>query len=453
MHPIHRLPVELLTDIFVQIHKSTIDSAIGLRLCRPKPGCLMLPLSTIVVLGGVSGYWRTVAHSIPFFLCSVTLTRKRLPLWWKESLRSALIGRRGLELFICNCNINTRLSRAIDDVRVTWVRSLTIKGYNCTEWTRFLESGPLSRLEELNFAQWSTNTGFDVPQKLSRTLRTLITYECIPAFHCVFPKLRKLSVIFSEDNPPRRVYWPQGQGTLSTVAPNLDELCTLHGSSLPVTNDLNTMAEDIELDWSTIQTLASLSPGKMKIPAKRMRVRMPDNVPSSGTIHATWGNHQSGESSSMERTWNSFFITIGLGGIVQKLVLCGYLRCGTWGDNPLQPFTSLKALELEGPMGRLLLNSLSIKDSGKCVESDATNEGQNKEMQEVAVACPNLEQLVIRDSDLDGEALTRVISERNNSVRLLKGKACLLKHVEIWNCPGVSAEVGRGLRILRDQDV
>jgi len=150
---------------------------------------------------------------------------------------------------------------------------------------------------------------------------------------------------------------------------------------------------------------------------------------------------------------DSFFTTTGLGQMVQKLVICGELHCGVRKHNLLQPFTGVRILELEEEVGRPFMDCLSVNGDKKNMDPDAPDGGQSEGMQEMAVACPNLERLGIRNSDLNGEELMRIISERNNPAWEVKGKACLLRHVEIWNCPGISAGVRQRLRLLRDQDV
>jgi len=99
------------------------------------------------------------------------------------------------------------------------------------------------------------------------------------------------------------------------------------------------------------------------------------------------------------------------------------------------------------------MNSFSINGGEENVEPDAPDGERSEGMQEIAVACPNLGRLVIRNSDLEGGELMRIISERNNSACVLKGKARLLRHVEIRDCPRISGEVRRSLRLLRDQKV
>ena len=138
---------------------------------------------------------------------------------------------------------------------------------------------------------------------------------------------------------------------------------------------------------------------------------------------------------------------------MQHLVIFGYPGCHTRLHYLLQPFTGLRMLELEGKIGGSLIYFLSIEGSGRNVASDASDGARSEETPEMAVACPNLERLAIQNSDLNGEALMRIISERNHSARALKGEVRLLKHIEVWNCPGVSAETRRSLRLLRDQDV
>ena len=271
LHPIHQLPVELLTEIFICVHNSNVDSSNHLLLRRPHSGCLTLRLSTPLILGSVSAYWRNITHTIPTLLCSLTPTKSRLPLWWRKSLTSDAIGRRGIDFFFYDRNTDPQLSSTIHDIKVTWIRSLTVKGCYYVEWKGLLERGPFSRLEELNVSLGdATSAHFDVPRHLSKTLRTLTTYECVPIFQCALPKLRKLSVIYTESNPFRNVYGQRDRGTLATFAPNLEELCLLNQSSFPYIYELSTTAEDIELDWITIRNLASLSPGLVKMPAKRM---------------------------------------------------------------------------------------------------------------------------------------------------------------------------------------
>ena len=455
LHPIHRLPVELLTDIFLHAHESNVDSTNGLLVRRLKPGNMMLPSSTVFILGRVSSYWRKIAQSTPALLSSVTVTNNRLPPWWKKFLTSGGINRRGIDLLIYLYNTHTQLNNTMNDIKMTWVRNLTIHGYDLAAFGRFLERGPLSRLEELNFIPLDASSErLSVPLGLSGTLQTLIVYECMPMFHGVFPKLRKLCIAYTVYKYPRDPHRRPDWGRLATFAPNLEELSVLHRSTFPEISALRTTAKDVELDWPTIRSLASLSPGLVKIPAERMRVRVEDVVLYPGKSAGRWTNsHSDNGSSLMEVLWNSFFTTTGLGQMVQKLTICGYPYSGTLSNNPLEPFTSLRILELEGNMAGTLMNSLSTGGSGKTVAPDTQDEARNEGTQEIAAACPKLERLVVLNSDLDGDALMRIINERNHSVCVLKGKVRLLKHVEIWNCPGVSAEIGRSLRLLRDQDV
>ena len=189
------------------------------------------------------------------------------------------------------------------------------------------------------------------------------------------------------------------------------------------------------------------------MPVETMRVRV-DTLVWTDPIEVGRNVRRSSHGGSlMGVLWNKFFTTTGLGQTMQHLVICGSLHCGTWHRNRLRPFTGLRILELEGNIGRSLVNSLSIEDSGGSVAPDAPDGARGEESQWMAVACPNLERLVIRNSDVDGEALMLMISERNNSAWVLKGKVRLLKHVEVWDCPLVSAETRRSLRLLRDQDV
>jgi len=408
----------------------------------------------IFILGRVSSYWRKVAQSIPGLLLSVIVTYRRLPSWWRDSLVSDAIGRRGIDLFICTFNLNSHLRVTMKDIQVTWVKSLTVKGYDWASLTSFLQSSPLSRLEELHFTPRGTGPKIiDVPWCLSKTLRILIVYESVPIFSCAFPKLQKLSIIYPEyrnsQNSHRQSDWRQ----LATIAPNLETISLLHRTTSPGISALSTTAKDIELDWTTVRSLASLSPGLMKLTAKKVRVTIEDAISCPDTRYIGWGCWTGGSHCLMEGPWNRFFTATGFGQMVQKLVICGHLDCDVWKHNHLQPFTGVRVLELEGEVGGPFVNWLSINGGGTNVVPDATEEGQSEGVQEMAVACPNLERLVIRNSDLDGEELMRIISERNNSAWVMQGKAHLLRHVEIWNCPGISAEVRRSLRFLRDQGV
>ena len=451
LHPIHQLPVELLADIFLQVHKLNLDSTNDIILVgRLKSGRMVLPsqvLSTVFILGSVSSCWRKIVQSLPTILASVTVSNNRLPPWWRKSLTSNAIDRRGIDFFICVYNTNAQLNDTMNDVKFTWVRSLTIKRYDWGAFLPSLERGPLSRLEELNFTPSDTNSElFTVPNCLSETLRTLIVHECIPTFSYVFPMLRKLSIIYTKDefSPD----WQPDWRTLAIDAPYLEELTILHRSAYPWISALSTTAKAIELNWSTIRSFAAISPELLKIHVERMRVRIENVVPDSKGSSYRLSNG----SSLMEVIWNGFFTTTGLGHMVQKLTLCGYLCCDTWSHNPLQPFTGLRILEVEGWMGKSLMNSLLIKDSGTNVAPDAEKGGRSGECKDMAVACPNLERLILRDISLDGDVLMKAISERNNSIWVLNGKVRLLKHIEIWNCSGVSAETRRRLRLLREQD-
>lgn len=455
LHPIHRLPVELLTDIFLHIHQSNIDSTNDQLLRRLPLGRMMSPSATVFILGRVSSYWRKISQSTPTLLSSVAATSGRLPPWWKKFLTSDGIKRRGIDFLIYVHYTQAHLNNIMKDINVTWVRRLTIYRHDLAAFTRFLERGPLSHVEELIFTSLDMGPNrFDVPRGLSGTLRTLIVYECTPCFNCAFPKLRKLSVTYTEYNASLGSQWSLDWRQLATSAPNLEELSLLHRSSFPHTGAISTTAKDIELDWSTIRSLASISPGLVRISAERMRVRAEDVVSYSGARDGIRTNPQSGHGSSlMEVLWTSFFTTTGLGQLVQKLVICGYPYCGTRNHNPLLPFTGLRVLELEGKAAGSLMNCLSIEGGTQNVTPDAADEAQKEGKQKITTACPNLERLVVLNSDLDGDALMRIIIERNNSVWVLKGKVRLLKHVEIWNCSGVSAEIRRGLRLLRDQDL
>ena len=454
LHPIHRLPVELLTEIFLHIHQSNVDSISDLLLRRPNNRRAVVPPPTVFILGSVSSYWRKIAQSIPTLISLIMVTSNHLPPWWKKYLTSDMIRRRGVDFFIHFDNYYSQLGNVMNDIKATWIRSATIRGYHLPSLTRFLERGPLSRLEELNFtpSSWISEP-FHVPRCLSRTLRTLIVNECTPVFNCVFHGLRKLFIIYTQDTFARGSHWQRDWRTLATFAPNLEFFSFLHPSAFLEIAALSTTAKDVELDWTTIRSLASLSPGVVKIPAKKMRVRV-NTVVCTDTTDVGWNNHRPTNGSSlMEVVWNSFFTSTGLGQTMQQLTICRYVQCDTWDYNLLQPFTGLRILELEGKIGRWLINSLSIQDSRGSVESDAPDGAQSEETQKMAVACPNLERLVMRNSDLDGEALMRIINERNNSTWVLKGKVRLLKHVEIWNCPGVSAKTRQSLRLLRDQDI
>ena len=454
LHPIHRLPVELLTEIFLHIHKSNVDSISDLPLRRPKSGHKMIPSPTVFIFGSVSTYWRKIAQSTPTLISTVTVTGNHLPPWWRKSLTSDKIGGRGVDFFIHFYNTNSQLDNTMNDVKVTWIRSATVQRYSWAALTRFLERGPLSRLEELNFTPPSPSSEyFHVPRCLSGTLRSLSVHECTPIFNHVFHKLRRLSVIYTEDKFFRDSHWQRDWRTLATYAPNLEELSLLHRSTSLDISALHTTAKDVELDWTTIRSLSSLSPGMVKMPAEKMRVRV-DTV--------VWTDQMDTErnecrptigSSLMEVVWNSFFATTGLGQMMQHLAISSHLYSGTWHRDLLQPFTGLRILELEGGIERSLINSLSIKDSGESMAAGAPDGARGEESHKMAVACPNLERLVIRNSDLDGERLMRVICERNSSSWVLKGKVRLLKHVEVWDCPKVTAEARRRLRLLRDQDV
>lgn len=455
LHPIHRLPVELLSDIFLHVHQSNADSTNDLLMHRCTPGRSMLPSATVFILGRVSSYWRKIAQSTPTLLSSVTATSHRLPLWWKKFFTSDGIDRRGIDFLLYGYGIFPPLNTIMNDIEATWIRSLTIHGHDWVVFTRFLERGRLSRVEELHFTPLDTSYDrFNVPGGLSGTLRTLILYDCIPWFNCVFPKLRKLSITYTQYKVSRNTPWHPDWRQLAVFAPNLEELSMLHRSTFPQISAMSTTAKDVELDWPTIRSLASLSPGLVKIPAERMRVRVEDVVLYSGTSDGKGTNHPSGHGRNlMEVLWNGFFTKTGLGQMVQNLAICGYPYCGTRNHNPLLPFTSLKILELEGNSAGSLMNCLSIKVGAKDVAPDTPDGARNEGTQEMATACPNLERLVVLNSDLDGDALMRIISERNNSVWVMKGKVRLLRHVEIWHCPGVSTEIRRSLRRLRDQDV
>ena len=454
LHPIHRLPVELLTEIFLHIHKSNVESTSDLLLRRPKSGRAMIRSPTVFILGSVSSYWRKIAQSIPTLISFVTVTSNHLPPWWRKSLTSDKIGRLGVDFFIHFYNTSSHLDNTMKNMKVTWIRSATIQRYNWAALTRFLERGPLSRLEELNFTPPSgSSERFHVPLCLSGALRSLIVHECIPVFNHVFHELRKLSIIYTDDKFLRDSHWQRDWRTLATFAPNLEEFSLLHVSTSLEISALSTTAKDVELDWTTIRSLASLSPGMVKMPVERMRVRI-DTVVWTDQVDMGWNGCRSANGSSMmDMLWNKFFATTGLGQMMQELVISGYLHYGAWHCNLLRPFTGLRILELEGRIGASLVNSLLIKDSGGSVASDAPDSARGEESQEMAVACPNLERLVIRNSNMDGEALMSVIRERNNFAWALKGKVRLLKHVEIWDCPRVSTETRRSLRLLRDQDV
>jgi len=399
-----------------------------------------------------SSYWRKVAQSIPGLLLSVIVTYSHLPAWWRDSLVSDAIGRRGIDLFIYMFNLNFHLIIAMKDIQVTWVRSLTVQGYDWASLTSFLQCGPLSRLEELHFTPVDNGHKIiDIPWCLSKTLRTLIVYESLPIFSCTFPKLQKLFIIYPEYRNPQNSHLQSDWRQLATIAPNLETLSLLHRATFPDISALSTTAKDIELDWTTVRSLALLSPVLLKLTAEKMRVTIEDGISYSYTGEDNcWSG---GSRCIMERLWNRFFITTGFGHRVQKLVICGHLFCGVWKHKFLQPFTRVRILELEGEVGRPFMNSLSINGGEENVAPDAPDGGRNDGMQEMAVACPNLERLVIRNSDLDGEELMRILSERNNSIWVVQGQARLLKHVEIWNCPRISAEVRRSLRLLRDQGV
>jgi len=156
LHPIHRLPEELLIEVFLHVHKSNVD-------CTKNP--------SIFILGRVSSYWRKVAQSIYGLLLSVPVTYCRLPSWWRDSLASNTIGSRGIDLFIYMCNTNSQLNDTMKDIEVTWVRSLTVKRYDWASLTSFLECGPLSRLQKLDFAPIrSLPKIIDVPWCLRGTL-------------------------------------------------------------------------------------------------------------------------------------------------------------------------------------------------------------------------------------------------------------------------------------------
>ena len=448
LHPIHRLPVELLTEIFLHIHKSNVDSINDLLLLRPNSG---RTIPTVFILGRVSSYWRKIAQSIPTFISFVPVTNNPLPPWWRKCLTSDMIGRRGVDFLIRGYNTNPQLRNTMNGIKVTWIRSATVKEYNWAELTYYLDRGPLSRLEEINFTppRWSFEL-FPIPWCLSGTLHTLIVHECIPIFTPVFHKLRKLSIIYMEDKFARDLHLQRDWRMLATFAPNLEEFSLLHRSSFPEISGISTTAKDVELDWTTIRSLGSCSPGMVKIPAGRMRVRGETAVCTDRADIGGNNHRPTNDSSLMEVLWNNFFTATGLGQRLKQLTIYGYR---TWNYNLLQPLTGLRILEVEGPIGSSLMNSLSVKDSGGSVASDAPDGARSEETQEMAVACPNLERLVIRNSDLDGEALLKIISERNSSVWVLNGKVRLLKHVEIWNCPRVSTKSRQDLRLLRDQEV
>ena len=455
LHPIHRLPVEILTEIFLHINKSNVGYISDLPLRRPEYGRKMKPLPTVFILGSVSSYWRKIAHSIPTLISMVSVTGDHLPPWWRKSLASDTIGKRGVDFFIHFYNTNPRLvDNTMNDVKVTWIRSATVQRYSWAALTPFLKRGPLSRLEELNFTTPCTSSErFHVPQCLSGTLRSLAVHECIPIFNHVFHELRRLSIIYSDQKYFRDSHWQRDWRTLATYAPNLEEFSLLHRSNYMDIGALHTTAKDVELDWTTIRSLSSLSPGMVKMPVERMRVRV-DTVVWTDIVDMGRNDcRPTNGGSLMEAIWNSFFATTGLGQMIQHLLISSHQYCRTWDRNLLQPFTGLRTLELEGGIEKSLINSLSIKDSGEIVAAGAPDGARGEESQKIAVACPNLERLVIRNSDLDGEKLMRVICERNSSSWALKGKVRLLKHVEVWDCSGVTAETRRKLRLLRDQDV
>ena len=449
LHPIHRLPVELLTEIFLYIHKSNVGSINDPLLCHPKSGRPMIPSPTVFILGSVSCYWRKITQSIPTLISFVIVTSNHLPPWWRRSLTSDMIRRRGIDLLIHFGNPPSQLNNTMNDIKVTWIRSATIRRCDWASLRRF-ERGPLSRLEELTFTPpIGSSEPFHVPRCLSGTLHTLIVHECTPVFNCVFRKLRKLSITYTEDRFNQGSHWQRDWRTLTTLAPNLEEFSLLHRSAFLDIGSLNTTAKDVELDWITIRSLASLPPGVVKIPAERMRVRIDtDRLDVKGRK-----NRRNNGRSLIDDRWNDFFTTTGLGQMMQQLTICRYMNCDTWNYKLLQPFIGLRVLELEGKIGRSLIDHLSTEDSSGGVTSDAQDGARNKETQKIAVACPNLERLVIRNSDLDGGELMRVVSERNASEWVLKGKVRFLKHIEIWNCPGVLAETRRSLRLLRDQDM
>ena len=454
LHPIHRLPVELLTEIFLHINKLNVDYISNLSLRRPKYGRRMKPLPTVFILGSVSSYWRKIAQSIPTLISMVSVTGGHLPPWWRKSLTSDQIARRGVDFFIHFYNINSHVGNTMSDVKVTWIRSATVQRYNWAGLSLFLERGPLSRLEELNFTPPSAiSERFHVPRCLSGTLRSLSVYECTPIFNHVFHALRRLSVIYTDDKFFRDSHWQRDWRMLATYAPNLEEFSLLHRSTSLDIGALHTTAKDIELDWTTIRSLSSLSPGMVKMPAEKMQVRV-DTVVWTDRMDTGRNDCRPAIGGSlMEVVWNGFFAATGLGQMMRHLVISSQQYSGTWHRNLLQPFTGLRILELEGGIERSLMNSLSIKDSGESVVAGAPDGVRGLESQKMAVVCPNLERLVIRNSDLDGKRLLKVICERNSSSWVLEGKVRLLKHVEVWDCPEVTIETRRRLRLLRGQDV
>jgi len=258
-----------------------LDSTNDLPLPHLELARKVLPLPTVITLGGVSSFWRTIAQSIPTFISFVTVTNTHLPLWsknhlppwWRKSFTSNMISKRGIDFFLYFNNDNVQLSNTMDDIRVTWIRSATIKRRNRAALRRFLECGRLSRLEELNFTPPSIiPKGFRVPKCLSGTLRTLIVNECIPVLKlkCVFPELRKLSFIYARDSFLVS-HWQRDWRTLATFAPNLEEFSLLYRDGFMDINALSTTAKNIELDWTTIRSFASLSAGMVKMPVERMR--------------------------------------------------------------------------------------------------------------------------------------------------------------------------------------
>ena len=410
IHPIHQLPRELLTRIFtLVVSEEYAAAALGIT-----SGKEVHPLVFPTSLSLVCYHWRDIAYSAESLWNRVLVTTHSPP----APFRATRITKPAFVLVLeGNDSLHADgaglIARHIASLASrTSICELTYRG-SAFESVRECV-GVLSHLKRLSLT-YARSKSHPIVIPLPGTLEQLTYLSCTHAYPSFISTLAALETLAISVRSGGAEKPPPLDGLLAR-APNLKTLLLSRTPDLVVESDIEHYSlTSIKAHMSAFRSLANaLREGRISLP--NFTSLELHNISREGIL-LTW------EETLAPGSWTSQIANL-------RLV---FASRAAWSEGPdgvhklFAPFPSLKSLSIAREDRPELLLSASRR-----------------------VSMSTLMHIKVENSACYGVALLNHVTLYNDRQEVLSGEVSRLTNVELFNCPNVSVEVMKQLRLFRN---